>query len=261
MKLITLQLLLTVAFLAISGCSDKPKIPKGPVGSQNSIGMSFAKIQPGTFERKRRLAAEGEPKYQVTITKGFELSICEVTQSQFEKLMDKNPSSFKNPDRPVERVTWGDAVKFCEKLSELPAEKKAGYIYRLPTDAEWEYACRAGTNTQFSFGDIGPVMKEYGWYSDNAESETQVVGQKKPNPWGLYDMHGNVWEWCQDWYAEFPRKPATDPTGPKSGKDRVVRGGSYNYASKDCTSSSRKPFNPVDRLKNVGFRVVRVQGK
>jgi len=118
-------------------------------------------------------------------------------------------------------VSWEDAVEFCRKLSELPAERAAGFAYRLPTEAEWEYACRAGTTTAYSFGDDSAELGEYAWYAENSGGRTQPVGQKKPNPWGLYDMHGNVWEWCQDWHAAYPTGSVTDPTGPSSGSFRV----------------------------------------
>jgi formylglycine-generating enzyme required for sulfatase activity len=149
----------------------------------------------------------------------------EVTQQQYEKVMGTNPSTTKGPQNPVEKVSWNDAVEFCRKLSALPAEKSAGYVYRLPTEAEWEYACRAGTQTAYSFGDSESELGDYAWYDKNAGGTTHPVGSKKPNAWGLYDMHGNVFEWCQDWYGSYPSGSVTDPTGESSGSHRVVRGG------------------------------------
>jgi formylglycine-generating enzyme required for sulfatase activity len=189
----------------------------------------------------------------VTLTKPFELGVYEVTQEQYEKVKGTNPSSSKGPQNPVEKVSWEDAVEFCRKLSELPEEKAAGRVYRLPTEAEWEYACRAGTTTAYSFGDDESQLRDYAWFSGNA---THPVGQKKPNPWGLYDMHGNVWEWCQDSYGAFPQGLATDPKGPSSGSYRVYRGGSWNLTVRLCRSSSRSRCSPSYHFGYLGFRVV-----
>ena len=153
--------------------------------------------------------------------------------------MGKNPSQFKGADNQVERVTLHDAVKFCDKLSELPAEKAAGNVYRLPTEAEWEYGCRAGTTTKFSFGDDDSDIGDYGQYWEKRAKETSRVGSKLPNTWGLYDMHGNVWEWCQDWYDDYPSGAVTDPTGPASGSLRVLRGGCWGCTAGFCRSASR----------------------
>ena len=159
-------------------------------------------------------------------------------------------------DYPAANVNWHDAVEFCRKLSE-----KAGLEYRLPTEAEWEYACRAGTTTAYSLGDDASELGEYAWYSENPRDVGQeyahIVGQKKPNPWGLYDMHGNVWEWCSDWHGDYPSGSVTDPAGPSSGSSRVGRGGSWLYEAGYCRSAHRLPslptrFGPGD---NAGFRI------
>ena len=168
----------------------------------------------------------------------FSIGVYEVTQQQYEAVMGSNPSEFKGANNPVENVSWDDAVAYCAKLSSLPAEVAAGHMYRLPTEAEWEYACRAGTTTEYSFGDDEKDLGKYAWFKDNSEKKTHAVGEKLPNGWGLYDMHGNVWEWCSD--AE--------------GSNRVIRGGSWSFDAAYCRSAYRHPLVPPDR-RNYGFRL------
>ncbi|MDG2221300.1 MAG: formylglycine-generating enzyme family protein, partial [Rubripirellula sp.] len=157
---------------------------------------------------------------------------------------------------PVETVSWEDAVEFCRKLSELPKEKAAGHVYRLPTEAEWEYACRAATTTKYSFGDDGSQLGEYAWLEGNADSKTHPVGEKNPNAWGLYDMHGNVFEWCQDWYGDYSSDMVTDPTGASAGSGRVIRGGCWSLSAEDCRSAIRDRDLPSYRyFFDGGFRV------
>jgi formylglycine-generating enzyme required for sulfatase activity len=166
-------------------------------------------------------------------------------------LIDRqNPSSKKGADNPVERVSWIDAEEFCARLSE-----KEGVEYRLPTEAEWEYACRGGTTTKYSFGDDRSQLRNFAWYEVNDERRHHPVGQKKPNPWGLYDMHGNVWEWCQDWYGDYPSGSTTDPTGAASGSYRVNRGGSWGHGAGYCRSARRYRYYPSYRSSGYGFRV------
>jgi len=154
-------------------------------------------------------------------------------------------------------VSWNDAVEFCRRLSKLPEEKAAGHVYRLPTEAEWEYACRAGTTTEYSFGDFESQLGEYAWFNGNSDETTHPVGQKKANPWGLYEMHGNVWEWCQDWHSAdyYGSSPPADPQGPTRGSSRVLRGGSW-CCPRDVRSANRGRVGPDSRGSNVGFRVV-----
>jgi formylglycine-generating enzyme required for sulfatase activity len=190
-------------------------------------------------------------------------------------VMGRNPSVFKGNSLPVENVSWDDAVAFCERMSELPAERAAGRTYRLPTEAEWEYACQAGTTTIYWFGDAPTRMHECGWYHENSENKTHPVGQKQPNPWGLYDMYGNVCEWCADRseyeIASDPSKggsranagltrgyesgAVTDPSGPPSGSVRVLRGGNWYNGPWWCRSASRKAFEPTYKCDMVGLRV------
>jgi formylglycine-generating enzyme required for sulfatase activity len=218
----------------------------------NSIGMQFKLIPAGTFEM-----GEGKEAHAVALTQPFHLGVYEATQEQYEKVTGTNPSKFKGPQNPVEQVSWDDAVEFCRKLSGSPAEKAAGYVYRLPTEAEWEYACRAGTTTKYSFGDSDSELGDYAWYDENSGKTTHPVGGKKPNGWGLYDMHGNVWEWCQDWHGDYPSRSVTDPTGAASGSLRVYRGGSWHYISGLCRSAYRSGTAPDYRYHFLGFRVLR----
>jgi formylglycine-generating enzyme required for sulfatase activity len=205
---------------------------------------------------------ENETQHEVTISKDYYLGVYEVTQAQYEKVMGKNPSSFpvakvgnENADLPVENVSWHDAVRFCKKLSDLPEEKKAGREYRLPTEAEWEYACRAGSKTAYAFDDEEGLLPEYGWFSRNSSRRTHTVGLLEPNAWGLYDMHGNVWEWCSDRYGDYPKGAVSDPSGPKEGSYRVFRGGGWSLGAAFCRSACRDGLAPSIRINVIGFRV------
>jgi formylglycine-generating enzyme required for sulfatase activity len=177
------------------------------------------------------------------------MGVTEVTQAQYEAVMGTNPSRFKGPTNPVERVSWDDAVLFCRELSE-----KTRKAFRLPTEAEWEYACRAGSKTRFSFGDSDSVFS-YAWFGSNSGGKTNPVGCTKPNAWGLYDMHGNVSEWCADWYGSYSSGASTDPQGAGSGGDRVVRGGSWlDDDSVYFRCAVRYNLAPSFRSHDVGFR-------
>ena len=164
------------------------------------------------------------------ITKPFYLGKYLVTQEQWEAVMGNNPSHFKGPKNPVEQVSWDDCQQFLEQAQR--EGRPRGGKFQLPTEAQWEYACRAGSTTRYCFGDDESELGEYAWYDANSGSKTHPVGEKKPNAWGLYDMHGNVWEWCQDWYdgGYYANSPTDDPTGPATGSDRVFRGGGWDYA-------------------------------
>jgi formylglycine-generating enzyme required for sulfatase activity len=248
---------------------DEAKRLGVPVQITNSIGMKLNLIPAGRFlmgspdDEPRREANEG-PRHEVTITKPFYIGIYEVTQAEYEKVAGKNPSHFNKGnggglDHPVEMVSWEDAVAFCKKLSELAEEKKAGRVYRLPTEAEWEYACRAGGQGPYSCGDI-KQLTEHAWCLENAKGCTHPVGGRRPNAWGLYDMHGNVWEWCHDRFQEdyYKISPAVDAAGGK-GDFPCSRGGAYNDAGNvsgygRAATRGRCPANTV--LNSIGFRVV-----
>jgi len=194
---------------------------------------------------------EEKDQHEVTISKPFYMGVTEVIQAQYEAVMGTNPSIFKGATNPVEMVSWNDAAEFCKKLSE-----KTRQAVRLPAEAEWEYACRAGTATAFSFGDADSALGDYAWNGPNSGRTTHPVAQKKPNAWGLYDMHGNVWEWCADWYGDYPKVAVTDPQGSASGTERVLRGGAWYNAPVDCRSAYRGYDTPDDRDDRYGFRVV-----
>jgi formylglycine-generating enzyme required for sulfatase activity len=232
----------------------------------NSVGMKLVLIPKGTFMMGSPESEEGrqkeETQHEVTISKDYYLGVYEVTQAQYEKVMGKNPSYFQgakvgneNADLPVENVSWDDTVEFCKRLSDLPEEKKAGRLYRLPTEAEWEYACRAGSKTAYAFDDEEGLLPEYGWFERNSSDRTHTVGLLEPNAWGLYDMHGNVWECCSDRYGDYPKGAVSDPSGPKVGSLRVHRGGSWLFGAADCRSARRFRLVLSGRDDYLGFRV------
>ena len=239
---------------------------------ENSVGMVLIPIPAGEFRmgsakpKKGRFEKSEAPKHLVKITKPYYLSVCEVTQQQYENVMGTrpwqgNPLVEEGPNYAATYIAWKDAVEFCRKLSE-----QENVEYRLPTEAEWEYACRAGTTKAYSFDGGGGELENHGWYDKNAykdgEQYAHRVGQKIPNPWALYDMHGNVCEWCQDWYAGYGRKQeqAVDPTGPKKGRVRVWRGGNFADAGGNARSASRLSHGRVGYRSDfaAGFRVVRI---
>jgi formylglycine-generating enzyme required for sulfatase activity len=184
----------------------------------------------------------------------------EVTQEQYQAVMEKNPSNFKGAKNPVEQVSWSDATDFCRKLTDKVGQASPPVsprpAFRLPTEAEWEYACRAGSTTRFCFGDSDNGLDEYAWYTANSGSKTHPVGEKKANEWGLYDMHGNVWEWCGDWYDKYSAGAAKNPTGPSSGSFRVFRGGGWHYSAGYCRSAYRYANVPGGTYSSLGFRAV-----
>jgi formylglycine-generating enzyme required for sulfatase activity len=197
------------------------------------------------------------PTRKVTITKPFYMGVHEVTQAQYTKVMGTNPAEFKGDDFPVDNVSWNDTQAFCKKLSEMDPKGS----YRLPTEAEWEYACRAGTKTLYFYGD--KVTDGYAWTRKNSRDKgPNPVGKLKPNAWGLYDMAGNVWEWCQDYHApSYTGAKSVDPTGPVEGDDRVIRGGSWHFYSRSSRSANRHNREPGRGEGDTGFRVVFVPVK
>jgi len=219
------------------------------------VKIEFVLIPAGKFlmgspeTEKGRL--DNETQHEVTISKPFYMGRYEVTQEQYEAITGTNPSHFKGAKNAVDTVSWDDAQDFCKMLS-----AKASKTVQLPTEAQWEYACRAGTNTRFCSGDADGDLDGVGWYYDNSGNTTHPVGEKKPNAWGLYDMHGNVVEWCQDWYGQYEAEAATDPKGAADGPFRVLRGGPWSFNPAGCRSAVRDRSTPGVRFDLDGFRVV-----
>lgn len=225
---------------------------------KNSLGMKFASIPPGSFMMgyaKERPEYLDGPSHKVTMTQGYYLGIHPVTQAVWQKVMGNTPSHFKGDDLPVEQVSWNDCQVFLKKLTE-----QDGATHRLPTEAEWEHACRAGTTTPYCFGEtIRPDQANFGpdRYHGGLTGGTSPVGSFPPNAWKLYDMHGNVWEWCADWHGPYPEGEVIDPQGPQSGQGRVLRGGSWYDVKSNVTSDVRYNATPTYRTYDIGFRVVR----
>jgi formylglycine-generating enzyme required for sulfatase activity len=275
--------------------SAKPStIAESPKEIVNSIGMKLKLIPTGEFlmgspESDPVASANEKPQHRVRITQPFYLGIHQVTRGQFRRFVEatryqteaekdgkggygrdaaakkwvqdpkftwRSPGFDQTDDHPVVNVSWNDATAFGEWLS-----RQEGQKYRLPTEAEWEYACRAGTTTRFSFGDEESALSQYAWYSANSNSQTHPVGEKKPNAFGLHDMHGHVWEWCSDGYEAdyYKQSPADDPRGPRAAARRVFRGGSWRLAPRYARSAYRRGHPPVIRYANQGFRLARGQ--
>jgi formylglycine-generating enzyme required for sulfatase activity len=190
------------------------------------VMLDLVLIPAGSFTMGNAIVASEKPARKVTITKPFYLGKFEVTQEQWEAVMGNNPSEFKGPKNPVEQVSWTDCQEFLVKLNAKAGGQGGKFV--LPTEAQWEYACRAGSTGEFCFGNKEKQLGEYAWwYDENSGIETHPVGEKKPNAWGLYDMHGNVCEWCQDWYGTYGAEAVDDPSGPTKGTSRVYRGGGW----------------------------------
>jgi sulfatase modifying factor 1 len=267
-------LLLVLMCLCLFGCSKpeapalvkeptEPVLTAAPVEGESfsipDINLDMLWCKPGTFmmgspEDRRSI---DETQHEVTLTKGFYLGKYEVTQAQWEKVMGKNPSLFEGATLPVEEVDWKDAMEFCKKLTQM--EKEAGrlpegWTYTLPTEAQWEYACRAGTTTVYFFGDeITPKQANYGGNVD----KTTPVDTYPANAWGFHDMHGNVWEWCLDWWGDYPSGSASDPVGPSASfiSLRVIRGGSWNLDGRNMRSANRTFVLAGLPERPLGFRL------
>jgi formylglycine-generating enzyme required for sulfatase activity/protocatechuate 3,4-dioxygenase beta subunit len=231
-----------------------------PIDSGDGVSMRFVLISAGEFMMGSPVGESGRrnnegPQHKVKLTKPFYMLTTEVTQQQYIQIMGSNPSIFKGANNPVEKVSWNDAIEFCRKLS-----TKTGRKITLPTEAQWEYACRAGTDTRFSFGDDDMLLESYCWYKSNSIKRSRPVATKKPNAWGLYNMHGNVMEWCNDRFGHnyYSISPEVDPKGPSNGQPvfRVYRGGCCIYVSDFCRSATRSGSFQFSRNGATGFRVI-----
>ena len=256
------RILFFAILVLFMGCGDDEKSPTDSTDIEVPVAVDtltedlpggatieFVGIEPGTFtmgspDMDEMANGSEKPQHEVTISQGFYLGKYEITQAQWESVMGTTPWSGQdnvqaNPDHPAVYISWEDVQEFIQRLNEAAGEE----VYRLPTEAEWEYACRAGTATSWSFGDDESELMNYAWYRANAwdvgEQYAHAVGTKLPNPWGLYDMHGNVKEWCQDWYGNYSSGAQTDPIGPATGVLRIERGGNFNYVAQSLRSASR----------------------
>lgn len=259
--------------------TDAAVLPDGESSTmlvRNSLGMEFVRVPSGEFLMGSRqddgwAGADERPQHQVRISNPFWLGRYEVTQHQFSRVMDTNPSYFsqhgggrpqiKDLDTsafPVEQVDWLTATEFCKRISNLPEEVQAERVYRLPTEAEWEYACRAGTTSLWQHGEREEELSAFAWFSENADGRTHRVGRKLPNPYGIHDIHGNVWEWCSDWYSAdtYRASNRADPLGPAFGIGRVIRGGGWLYDATNCRSAARDYAAPAGRYALIGVRLV-----
>jgi formylglycine-generating enzyme required for sulfatase activity len=276
-------------FLAIAGCkrppvSDSPGagpatspgtsqtpepqkslLPEGQPLTIESLDLKMSWIPAGKFIMGSPRSEDGhqvfeENMHQVIISRGFWIGNYEVTQAQFEKIMGENPSFWKDPAMPVNKVTWHDAMEFCGILSEQEQEYgrlPKDWRFILPTEAQWEYACRADSTTVYHFGNDREKLPQYAWYSENSQNRTKPVGLKKKSEWGLYDLHGNVGEWCFDWYGKkYPPEGSVDPITQKASDFKVFRGGTYADPPERCRAAYRNRNTPETQNPWIGFRVI-----
>ena len=228
--------------------------------SQNMVNISAGTFWMGATDADQFKQTNELPRHQVTLA-AFAIGKYPITQAQWQAVMGNNPSQFQGADRPVENVSWDDAQEFCRRLNASNFRSLGDFgslTFRLPTEAEWEYACRAGTQTIWHFGNDPAQLGNYAWFDGNSGGETHPVGQLQPNAWGLYDMLGNVWEWCADWFDEqyYANSPQESPQGPSEGQYRVVRNAGWFNEPYSCRSSARRAGNNPDcRSEGIGFRV------
>jgi formylglycine-generating enzyme required for sulfatase activity len=265
MNLKTLPLLCAVIIFSTTALTT-PAGPSDKTHTIPSINYKMVYIAPGTFMMGSPPSEPRPPwkekQHRVTLTKGFYIGVTEVTQKQWRTIMGGNPSHFKGDNLPVENVSWNDCQEFILKLNSSEGHNK----YRLPTEAQWEYAARAGSKTAFANGGISGSggkhdsnLNAMGWYNGNSKNKTHPVAQKKPNAWGLYDMHGNVWELCQDKYVDYSSEHVTDPIGSSYETNCVIRGGSFYHPPRDCRSAVRQYNSRESKASNIGLRLVGTQ--
>ncbi|MDR1040337.1 MAG: formylglycine-generating enzyme family protein [Deltaproteobacteria bacterium] len=244
-------------------CLASAKAP--PLGAQafeNSLGMEFVQVEAGSFMMGEGPGAtafsdpDEHPRHRVAVAKPFLIARREVTQAQWEAVMGTNPSYFRGPDLPVEQVSWLDAVEFLRRLDRLEG---GGNLYRLPTEAEWEYVAREGWHGFFFFGDLPGNLPRFGWTAANSGNTTHPVGALAPSGRGIFDIHGNIAEWTSDWYSAdyYSASPYLDPLGPSMGTAKSVRGCAWSDPAHKCRSAYRNFLSPYDRNSHIGFRAVR----
>lgn len=257
-KTLTATIALTLFMLAFF--TDRSVAREPDKEFKNSIGMEFVLMPAGAFIMgENEPLAEGKdderPAHEVTISKPYYIGRHEVTQEQWQRIMGSNPSLHKGENNPVDSVSWNDAQEFIKRLN----EKEGGNLYRLPTEAEWEYAARGGRPTRYFFGNDQIQLPEHAWVTANAGGVTHPVGTKKPNQYGIHDTSGNVREWVQDWYDDdyYSRSPKIDPAGSETGHGRAYRGGSKDGAEFPTRSSYRWRETPDTKAQNLGFRLAR----
>ena len=237
-----IAVLTAAVFVGMAAAQDKTFVSP-------AIGARFVLIPAGTF------MTGDVSEHQVTISKPYYMQTTEVTQGQWRQVMGNNPSVFKTcgDNCPVENVSWGDAQEFIRRLNQKEGVNK----YRLPTEAEWEFACRAGAKSKEAPGSAEGKLGDYAWYEANSDRKTHPVAEKKPNPWGLYDMHGNVLEWCQDWQDDYPEKAVKDPKGPPSGQHKILRGGAWLGSPTTLRCTFRSQDYGIVKSNDIGFRLAR----
>lgn len=273
-KVIGTSCLLTLILATDYGCRRTEDTAGKPNVITTQSGLEMVAIPGGWFEMGSDQGGNDEsPVHKVWIGP-FLMDRYEVVQEQFKKFQFPDPSHFKDPRNPLEQINWTDATMYCNERSLAEGLEPcydeetwdcnfAASGYRLPTEAEWEYACRARTNSKYSFGNTAQKLKDHAWFIENSSKSTQFVGLKQPNPWGLYDMHGNVSEWCNDFYAEdyYKQSPDRDPKGPSEGRERVLRGGAWNSSADSCRSAYRASDPSINDTclasDAIGFRCVR----
>jgi formylglycine-generating enzyme required for sulfatase activity len=240
-------------------------LPEGKPYTVPDLDMQMIWVPPGKFVMGSPKSEPGhrldeEELHQVIISRGFWIGQFEVSQAQFETILGENPSTFKDPLMPVHKVNWEEAMEFCEALTDR--EKSVNRMpdkwgFNLPTEAQWEYACRADTTTVFHFGNEAEELSQYGWFVDNSDGSPKTIGTKKPNAWGIHDLHGNMGEWCFDWYGKaYPVDGSVDPITKKASAFKVFRGGTYTDISDRCRAAYRNRITPDTRNPWIGFRVV-----
>jgi formylglycine-generating enzyme required for sulfatase activity len=246
--------LLGVGLMVISGVTrsqDKAAIQSNYIETACGINLQMVFVQGGKFMMGSKDGGSDEKPVHPVILSDFFIGKFEVTERQWQYVMGKNPSFFKGcDDCPVEQVSWNDVQEFIRKLN-----RKSGKNYRLPTEAEWEYAAKGGNKSKGFTYSGSDSISDVAWYNKNSDSKTHLVGQKQPNELGLYDMSGNVLEWCNDWYGRYLSGSQTNPKGPATGDSRVYRGGGWGYLNRSCRTSNRDRSGPRSHSFNLGFRV------